>query len=61
MAKVSTTVEAVIAAPRAAFYAWLVPGVFSNQLETVLRDAASLPGVAKTTDTNKAKRIIRPT
>ena len=51
MAKVSTTVEASIAAPRTAFYAWLVPGVFSNQLETVLRDAASLPGVAKTTDT----------
>jgi len=51
MAKVSTTVEASIAAPRSAFYAWLVPGVFSNQLETVLRDAASLPGVAKTTDT----------
>jgi hypothetical protein len=51
MSKVSTTVEAVIAAPRAAFYAWLVPGVFSNQLETVLRDAASLPGVTKTTGT----------
>ena len=41
--------EAVIAAPRAAFYVWLVPGVFSNQLETVLRDAALLPGVEKTT------------
>jgi hypothetical protein len=51
MAKVATTVEASIAAPREAFYAWLVPGVFSNQLETVLRDAASLPGVEKTTDT----------
>jgi hypothetical protein len=51
MSKVSTTVEAVIAAPRTAFYAWLVPGVFSNQLETVLRDAASLPGVSKTTGT----------
>src|SRR6188768_2575215 len=51
MSKVSTTVEAVIAAPRTAFYAWLVPGVFSNQLETVLRDAAFLPGVSKTTGT----------
>lgn len=51
MSKVSTTVEAAIAAPRTAFYAWLVPGVFSNQLETVLRDAASLPGVEKTTGT----------
>lgn len=49
MAKVSTTVESAIAVPRTAFYAWLVPGVFSNQLETVLRDAASLPGVEKTT------------
>jgi hypothetical protein len=51
LSKVATTVEASIAAPRDAFFAWLVPGVFSNQLETVLRDAASLPGVAKTTDT----------
>jgi len=51
LAKVATTVEASIRAPREAFYAWLVPGVFSNQLETVLRDAASLPGVKKTTDT----------
>jgi hypothetical protein len=51
MAKVATTVEAAIAAPRTAFYAWLVPGVFSNQLETVLRDAASLPGVERTTGT----------
>lgn len=51
MAKVSTTVEAAIAAPRSAFYEWLVPGVFSDQLETVLRDAASLPGVKNTTGT----------
>jgi len=51
MSKVSTTVEAVIGAPRSAFYTWLVPGVFSNQLETVLRDAASLPGVRNTTGT----------
>lgn len=51
LAKVSTTVEASIAAPREAFYKWLVPGVFATQLETVLKDAASLPGVAKTTGT----------
>ena len=51
MAKVSTTVESSIAVPRAAFYTWLVPGVFSNQLETVLRDAASLPGVKSTAGT----------
>jgi hypothetical protein len=51
MAKVDTTVVSSIAAPRKAFYAWLVPGVFYNQLETVLRDAAFLPGVARTTDT----------
>jgi hypothetical protein len=51
MAEVATTVVSLIAAPRKAFYAWLVPGVFYNQLETVLRDAAFLPGVAKTTGT----------
>ena len=44
MAKVSTTVVSSIAAPRKPFYAWLVPLVFYNQLETVLRDAAFLPG-----------------
>jgi hypothetical protein len=51
MADVSTTVVSVIAAPRAPFYAWLVPGVFYDQLETVLRDAAFLPGVASTSNT----------
>jgi hypothetical protein len=51
MANVSTTVVSSIAAPRKPFYKWLVPGVFYNQLETVLRDAAFLPGVASTTDT----------
>jgi hypothetical protein len=51
MADVATTVISSIAAPRKAFYAWLVPGVFFNQLETVLRDAAFMPGVSKTTDT----------
>jgi hypothetical protein len=51
MADVATTVVSVIAAQRKPFYTWLVPGVFYNQLETVLRDAAFLPGVSKTTDT----------
>jgi hypothetical protein len=51
MADVATTVVSSIAAQRGPFYAWLVPGVFSNQLETVLRGAAFLPGVLKTTDT----------
>ena len=51
MAAVATTVVSVIAAPRKAFYQWLVPGVFQSQLETVLRDAAFLPGVASTTGT----------
>ena len=51
MAKVATTVISTIAAPRAPFFAWLVPGVFYNQLETVLRDAAFLPGVARTSGT----------
>ena len=51
MAEVATTVVSAIAAQRKPFYAWLVPGVFYNQLETVLRDAAFLPGVKNTTDT----------
>jgi hypothetical protein len=51
MAKVSTTVVLFIAAPRKPFYKWLVPGVFYNQLESVLKDAAFLAGVSKTTDT----------
>jgi hypothetical protein len=51
MPSVSTTVTSTINAPRKAFYAWLVPGVFYNQLETVLRDEAGLPGVTRTTGT----------
>jgi hypothetical protein len=51
MARVATTVTSSIAAPRKAFYSWLIPGVFYNQLDTVLRDAAGLPGVARTTGT----------
>ena len=51
MAKVSTTVIETIAVPRAALFAWLVPGVFSTELDTVLRDEAGLPGVTRTTGT----------
>jgi hypothetical protein len=51
MAEVATTVVSSIAAQRKPFYTWLVPGVFYSELETVLRDAAFLPGVARTTDT----------
>ncbi len=51
MADVSTTVVSLIAAPRKPFYAWLIPLVFYTELETVLRDAAFMPGVTRTTDT----------
>ena len=51
MAEVATTVVSSIAAQRKPFYTWLVPGVFYSELETVLRDAAFLPGVARTSDT----------
>ena len=51
MAKVATTVTSTIAAPRSAFYAWLVPGVFYDELETLLRDEAALPGVTRTSGT----------
>ena len=51
MATVSTTVTSRIAAPRRPLFAWLVPGVFFDQLGTVLRNAAGLPGVWRTTGT----------
>jgi polyketide cyclase/dehydrase/lipid transport protein len=51
MAEVATTVVSSIAAQRKPFYTWLVPGVFYSELETVLRDAAFLPGVSRTSDT----------
>jgi hypothetical protein len=52
MVKVATTVTAAIAARREPFYVWLVPGVFFDQLHTVLPDTRFIPGVAKTTDTS---------
>lgn len=51
MAKVATTVIATIAVPRTALWNWLVPGVFYDQLESVVRDEAGLPGCVKTTGT----------
>ena len=52
MVKVATTVTSPIAAPREPFYAWLVPGVFFDQLETILPDSLGSPGVVKTTGTS---------
>jgi len=51
MAKVATTVIATIAVPRKALWTWLVPGVFYDQLDSVVRDEAGLPGCTKTTGT----------
>jgi len=51
MAKVATTVIADIAVSRKALWTWLVPGVFYDQLETVVRDEAGLAGCTKTTGT----------
>ena len=51
MAEVATTVVSFINAQRRPFYSWLVPGVFYRELQTVLRDAAFMPGVTNTTDT----------
>jgi polyketide cyclase/dehydrase/lipid transport protein len=48
---IATTVTCSIAVPRRQLYAWLVPGVFYNELHTVIRDAAGLAGVAKTSGT----------
>ena len=51
MAKVATTVIATIAVPRTALWTWLIPGVFYDQLDSVVRDEAGLPGCTKTTGT----------
>lgn len=51
MTTISSTVETLINAPRGPLFHWLVPGVFFDQLETVLRDAAFMPGVASTSGT----------
>jgi hypothetical protein len=51
MVNVATTVTASIAAERAPFYDWLILGVFSNELDTVLRDRAGFPGVTHTSGT----------
>ena len=50
-AGIETTVETLITAPRRPLYTWLVPGVFYSELHTILKDAAGLPGVAKTSGT----------
>ena len=52
MVKVAATVTSSIAASRRPFYAWLVPGVFSDELETVLHDSLFISGVSKTADTS---------
>lgn len=51
MASIATTVTSSISAPRGRLYAWLVPGVFYNELHTVIRDAAGISGVVKTSGT----------
>lgn len=51
MARVATTVIDTIGVPRALLWTWLVPGVFANELHTVLRDEAGIPGVTRTTGT----------
>ena len=51
MTKVSTTVTATIDAPRQPFYEWLLLQVFTDELDTVLRDAPFFPGVTRTTGT----------
>lgn len=54
MPKVSTTVTTTVKAPRGPFYQWLVPGVFDDQLDTVMRDEAGFAGITVTTGTTGA-------
>jgi hypothetical protein len=51
MARVVTTVRGIVPVAREPFFRWLVPGVFFDELHTVLRDAAGMPGVKKTSGT----------
>lgn len=51
MVSIATTVTASIAAPRRAFYDWLILGVFTDELDTILRDAPGFPGVTRTSGT----------
>lgn len=51
MARVVTTVRGTVPVARGPFFRWLVPGVFFDELHTVLKDAAGMPGVQKTSGT----------
>jgi len=48
MVNVPTTTSISIAAPRAPFYDWLVLRVFTDELDTILRDSLGFAGVATT-------------
>jgi Polyketide cyclase / dehydrase and lipid transport len=48
MVNVPTTIRISIAAPRAPFYDWLVLRVFTDELDTILRDSLGFAGVATT-------------
>jgi len=49
MADVPTTASISIAAPRGPFYDWLILRVFTDELDTILRDAPPFAGFATTT------------
>ncbi|MCK9497006.1 MAG: SRPBCC family protein [Dehalococcoidia bacterium] len=51
MSRIVTTVTGIIPVAREPFFRWLVPGVFYDELHTVLRDAAGMPGVQRTSGT----------
>ncbi len=51
MVMVSTTAEITFDAPRGPLYQWLVPGVFLDQLDTVMKDEAGFAGITVTTGT----------
>lgn len=67
MVNVPTTAGISIAAPRAPFYDWLVLRVFTNELDTILRDSVGFAGVATTSGTTNlwnvpgATRIVHLT
>src|SRR6478609_3261692 len=59
MAKVSTTVEASIAAPRTAFYAWLVPGVAKTTDTTGPWDVPGSTRIVHLTDGTRCRETVK--
>lgn len=61
MVKVPTTAEITINVPRGPFYEWLIHDVFTDGLDTILKDSLGFAGVATTTGRTDAWDITGAT